>query len=45
MTEDKAEDVIDVLYGRVGFDHWWGKIDDDIKEEIKDEINEAIDNG
>ena len=37
-----TDKVIDVLYGRGGFDHWWDDIDDEIKDEIKEEIADVL---
>ncbi len=39
---NKAEEIIDMLCNRKGFDDWFDGIDDDIQEEIIHEINLII---
>lgn len=38
-----AEAVLHELNDRSGFDHWWGNIDGDVQEEIRDELAKVID--
>lgn len=44
--EEKAkvivEKMIDELNGRGGFDGWWGSIDGDIQDEIKEELEQIV---
>jgi hypothetical protein len=40
----KAEQIIELLSDRNGFDGWWGMIDDEIQEEILNELTELIEN-
>ena len=45
--KDKVADkivlhVLDELGGRKGFDYWYGNIDDDIQDEIKDALREIV---
>jgi hypothetical protein len=42
-TNKKANDIIDALSDRGGFDGWWDYLDDDIKTEILNEIQTIID--
>lgn len=39
---DKANEIIDVLNGRKGFDDWWGNIDQECKDEILETISQVI---
>jgi hypothetical protein len=41
-NKSRGEDVMAVLLGRGGFDHWWYGIDEDIRMDIMDELNEAL---
>ncbi len=36
--EEKAEKIINELNDRSGFDDWWGNLDEDIQDEIKQEL-------
>jgi hypothetical protein len=40
----KANEIIDALSDRGGFDGWWDYLDDDTKTEILNEIQSIIDN-
>jgi hypothetical protein len=37
-----AEAVLRDLCDRSGFDHWWGEIDHDIQQEIRDDLAAVI---
>ncbi len=43
-----VEAIIDELYGRAGFDHWWDQIEqedvDEIQEELKSLVSRIITN-
>jgi len=36
--EEKAQKIIDALRDRYGFNEWYYFLDDEIKQELKDEI-------
>ena len=38
-----AEDIISFFRGRKGFGAFWGDIDEDIKDEILDELQDLLD--
>jgi hypothetical protein len=40
----KAEQIIELLSDRNGFDGWWDMIDEEIQEEILNELTELIEN-
>jgi hypothetical protein len=40
----KAEQIIELLSNRNGFDGWWGMIDEETQEEILNELTELIEN-
>lgn len=42
MEKEIIEKIIDALCDRGGFDDWWGNIDTDIQNEIKEEIENII---
>ena len=44
MADMIVEKMIDELSGRSGFDGWWGNIDEDIQNEIKEELCKIIQN-
>ena len=37
-----VDKIIEVLEKRGGFDDWWSNIDEDTKEDIKNEINNIL---
>lgn len=37
-----AVQIIDALYSRAGFDHWWGDLTQDLKEEVLEGITEVL---
>jgi hypothetical protein len=42
MEKEIVNEIIDFLNNRKGFDDWWGDIDDDIKNEIKQELENIV---
>jgi len=42
-AEDVVDGIIEELNGRKGFDHWWYKIDPEIKEEIRMALANRVD--
>ena len=42
MEKEIIEKIIDTLCDRDGFDDWWGNIDKDIQNEIKEELENII---
>lgn len=42
-TTDKAHVIIDLLYGRMGFDDWWSSLDAEIKADIIAAIAKTLD--
>ncbi|MEK6882383.1 MAG: hypothetical protein AABY22_22375 [Nanoarchaeota archaeon] len=42
VLEKQTFAVLDVLYGRSGFDHWWEDIDEEDQDDIFEEIKEAV---
>jgi hypothetical protein len=43
-TKVIVEKIIDELNGRGGFDGWWGGVDEDIQNEIKEDLCQIIQN-
>lgn len=42
MEKEIIEKIIDALRDRGGFDDWWGNIDTDIQNEIKEDLENII---
>jgi len=42
MEKEIVNEIIDALCDRGGFDGWWGNIDEDIQNEIKEELVNII---
>ncbi len=38
----RGEDAMAILLGRSGFDDWWYGVDEDIRMDIMNELNEAL---
>lgn len=38
-----VEEILDELYGRSGFDHWWDNIDSSIQQEVKNALKNRLD--
>lgn len=41
-VEELSETIIGTLCERLGFDNWWVDVDDDIKEEILEDIQQTV---
>lgn len=41
-SQVEALQIIDSLMSRAGFDHWWGDLTEDLREEVLEGIAEAI---
>lgn len=41
-SQAEAVQIIDALYSRAGFDHWWGDLTQDLKEEVLEGITEVL---
>lgn len=46
MGDEQADRIVDAvlreLNGRGGFDHWWGNIDHEIREEIRETLRRQV---
>jgi len=42
MEKEIVNKIIDELCSRGGFDGWWGSIDEDIQEDIKNSLEDII---
>ena len=43
-TEKAVKEIISMLCGRGGFDDWWQNIDEDTQEDIKEIMEDIIQN-